>query len=161
MKTDHTPILINLLAIAKYDHMPDYPIQFMTKGELTFKNPQEASLAYVEAQEDEETGLITESNILLSVRDGKITMERTGDCSNTMVFSRGQRFEGTYRTPYGELDMAVLTKESSVRLGREDGALHLKYQIHLQGNYASSNELHLEYYTEEARNNKAKGEGVS
>ena len=28
------PVLINLLAIARYDHAPDYPIQFMTKGKL-------------------------------------------------------------------------------------------------------------------------------
>ena len=28
------PVLINLLAIARYEHAPDYPIQFMTKGML-------------------------------------------------------------------------------------------------------------------------------
>ena len=27
-------VLINLLAIARYEHAPDYPIQFMTKGTL-------------------------------------------------------------------------------------------------------------------------------
>ena len=73
-----TPVFINLLAIARYDHMPDYPIQFMTVGNLSFSDLGEVQLQYVESQQDEETGEITRSDISLSLRDGKITMERKG-----------------------------------------------------------------------------------
>ena len=58
MENKQTPVFINLLAIAKYDQMPDYPIQFMTTGKLYYKNEKEALLQYVESQEDEETGEI-------------------------------------------------------------------------------------------------------
>ena len=109
MENQQTPVFINLLAIARYDQMPDYPIQFMTTGKLYYKNPGEALLQYVESQEDEETGEITRADISLSLSDGKVTMQRSGDFSNTMVFSSGKRFEGTYHTPYGEMDMAVFT----------------------------------------------------
>ena len=145
------PVFINLLAIAKYDHMPDYPIQFMTVGKLTYSSPEEALLQYVESQQDEETGEIMESDISLSLCDGRITMERKGDYSNTMVFAKGQRFEGVYHTPYGEMDMAVYTKEAACRFGSSEGNIHLKYQLNIQGNYASTNELHLEYKTEQAK----------
>ena len=94
MENSHKPVFINLLAIARYDQMPDYPIQFMTVGKLFYRKPGEALLQYVESQQDDETGEITASDISLSVRDGQVTMERKGDYSNTMVFSRGQRFEG-------------------------------------------------------------------
>ena len=157
VEKSHKPVFINLLAIARYDHMPDYPIQFMTVGKLDYRSPGEALLEYVESQQDEATGEISASNISLSVRDGKVTMERRGDFSNTMVFSRGQRFEGVYHTPYGEMNMAVFTREAACRIGSENGSLHLKYQLNIQGNYASSNELHLEYHTDPAGSEKEKG----
>ena len=137
MENQQTPVFINLLAIARYDQMPDYPIQFMTTGKLYYKNPGEALLQYVESQEDEETGEITRADISLSLSDGKVTMQRSGD----------------YHTPYGEMDMAVFTKEAACRIGNREGSLHLKYQLQIQGNYASSNELHLEYRADPADKN--------
>ena len=153
----YTPVFINLLAIARYDHMPDYPIQFMTVGNLCYTNPDDAVLQYAESQQDEETGEIIKADISLSLRDGRITMERKGDFSNTMVFAKGQRFEGVYHTPYGEMDMAVYTREAACRFGQSEGNIHLKYQLNIQGNYASTNELHLEYKSEQARKENGKG----
>ena len=141
----NTPVFINLLAIARYEQMPDYPIQFMTVGNLSYTNKDEAQLDYAESQQDEETGEILTSDISLSLRNGRITMERKGDFSNTMVFAKGQRFEGVYHTPYGEMDMAVFTKEAACKFGKTEGNIHLKYQLNIQGNYTSTNELHLEY----------------
>ena len=123
---NHTPVFINLLAIARYDHTPDYPIQFMTIGNLSYSNPEEA-------------------------------LERKGEFSSTMVFAKGQRFEGVYHTPYGEMDMAVFTKEAACRFGRTEGNIHLKYQLNIQGSYASINELHLEYKAEQGNPGKKKG----
>ena len=148
------PVFINLLAIARYDHMPDYPIQFMTVGKLSYANSGEALLQYVESQQDEETGEILNSDISLSLRDGRITMERKGEFANTMVFAKGQRYEGTYHTPYGEMDMAVYTKEANCRFGSTEGNIHLKYQLNIQGSYASTNELHLEYRADQGKNKK-------
>ena len=106
-------------------------------------------VAFHEMKEQyEQTGEITSSDILLSLSDDKVTMQRNGDFSNTMVFSSGKRFEGIYHTPYGEMDMAVFTKEAACRIGNRDGSLHLHYQLQIQGNYASTNELHLEYHAD-------------
>ena len=149
---DDTPVFINLLAIARYDHMPDYPIQFMTTGRLRYSKPDEVQLQYAESQQDEETGEIIKSDILLSLRDGRITMERKGDYSNTMVFVPEQRFEGVYQTPYGAMDMAVFSRGVRCDIGDRKGSVHLKYQLDIQGAYASSNELHLEYTESESEN---------
>ena len=141
-------VLINLLAIARYEQAPDFPIQFMTRGKLRMGDRGDAVLEYTEAQQDEETGAIMKSDISLALKNGRITMERKGDFSNTMVFAKGQRFEGVYHTPYGEMDMAVFTKEAACRFGSSEGNIHLKYQLNIQGNYTSTNELHLEYRTD-------------
>ena len=152
-----TQVFINLLAIARYDQMPDYPIQFMTVGHLNYTNPDEVLLQYVESQQDEETGEILNADVSLSLHDGRITMERKGDFSSTMVFKKGQRFEGVYRTPYGNMDMAVYTKEAACRFGQSEGNMHLKYQLDIQGNYTSTNELHLEYKAGKTQDEAEKG----
>ena len=152
-----TPVFINLLAIARYDRMPDYPIQFMTVGNLSYTSPDEVLLQYVESQQDEETGEIMKADVSLFLHDGRITMERKGDYANTMVFAKGQRFEGIYHTPYGEMDMAVFTREAACRFGKAEGNMHLKYQLNIQGSYASTNELHLEYKAGQEKQDTLKG----
>ena len=139
------PVLINLLAIAKYEHAPDYPIQFMTRGTLHLGDQGHAVLEYTESQEDEETGEIVTSQITLAMEKNRVTMTRRGDCSNTMVFIPQRRFEGVYQTPYGNMDMAVYARGVRCEIGEQKGSVHLKYQLDIQGTYASTNELHLEY----------------
>ena len=52
------------------------------------------------------------------------------------------------------MDMAVFTKEADCRFGASEGNIHLKYQLNIQGNYASTNELHLEYKAEQEKRKK-------
>ena len=146
------PVLINLMAIARYDQMPDYPIQFMTKGMLHYRNPETAVLTYTETQPDDGSGGMIESDIVLNMESHRVTMECRGDYSNTMVFIPGHRYEGVYRTPFGEMGMAVSARSVDCRIGKDKGAVHLKYQLDVQGSYTSTNELHLEYLAEKGEN---------
>ena len=143
-----TPVLINLLAIAKYDQMPDYPIQLMTTGMLKRLDKDCAELTYTETQQDEDNGELIKADITLSISNKSVTMQRRGDYSNTMVFKKGQRYEGIYETPYGSMGLAVFARNVDCEIGDKNGAIHLKYQLDIQGNYSSSNELHLEYHAE-------------
>ena len=138
-------VLINLLAIAKYENAPDYPIQFITQGRLSLGSNRDAVLEYDESQQNEETGEISTSRIILSLEKNRVTMTRKGECSNTMVFVPEQRFEGTYHTPFGSMDMAVFSRGVRCDIGDKKGSVHIKYQLDIQGAYASTNELHLEY----------------
>ena len=146
------PVLINLLATARYDHTPDYPIQFMTRGNLSFSGDGEAVIEYTESLQDEDTGESMNAHVSLLMKNGRVTMTRHGDISNTMVFIPKQRFEGVYQTPYGEMNMGVYARDVDCRIGPDSGSIHLKYQLDLQGAYASTNELHLEYTAEQKGN---------
>ncbi len=61
MDNKTTPVLINLLAIVHYAQMLDYPVQMMTSGRYTWLGPEDAVIEYIEAQQDEETGAVTEA----------------------------------------------------------------------------------------------------
>ena len=145
MKKNGTSVLINLLAIAKYEHAPDFPIQFMTRGTLSMGEHGNAVLKYHETQQDEETGETMTALITLAMEKNQVTMTREGDYSNTMVFIPERRFEGIYQTPFGNMDMAVFARGVQCEIGEDKGSVHLKYQLDLQGTYTSTNELHLEY----------------
>ena len=98
------------------------------------------------------------SYIELDLRKDQVMMTRNGEFASTMVFSRDRRFEGKYTTPYGEMDMAVDTRQLSCALGEREGTIHLRYHLNIQGNYASTNELHLVYRTEGNAAGQSSGE---
>ena len=147
MAQKEKPVLINLLATARYDQTPDYPIQFMTRGSLSLLPDGGALIQYTESIQDDDGETMT-AQISLQMAKNRVTMTRRGDVTNTMVFIPRQRFEGIYQTPYGDMNMGVYARNVDCRIGPENGSVHLKYQIDLQGSYTSTNELHLEYTSE-------------
>jgi hypothetical protein len=50
------------------------------------------------------------------------------------------------------MNMGVYARDVDCRIGPDSGSIHLKYQLDLQGAYASTNELHLEYTAEQKGN---------
>ena len=139
------PVVINLASLASYDGITDDPMQVMTTGTLF---PQEgfSLLKYQERQEDEATGEVMESEIQLMLKKDQVTMNRMGAFSNTMMFKPNKRFETTFQTPFGELPMAIYSRDVKCDIGNRQGKVHLKYELSMQGAYASTNELHLEYW---------------
>ena len=144
-------VVIRLTATASYEGIHDDPIRFMTTGMMMQPGKEHCILRYRESQQDEATGEMVHADIELDLRKDRVIMTRSGDFSSTMVFARDQRFEGIYSTPYGKMDMAVYTRQLKCALGEISGTIHLKYQLNLQGAYASTNELHLEYQSEGGR----------
>lgn len=142
------PVLINLLATARYDQAPVFPVQFMTKGNLSMLPNGNAVIRYTEALHDEDSGETMTATVSLEMTQSRVTMTRRGDVTNTMVFVPQQRYEGVYQTPYGEMNMGVFARDVNCLIGPEKGSVHLKYQLDFQGTYASTNELHLEYTAE-------------
>ena len=141
------PVLINLASMASYDGMTEDPLQMMTTGVLV-PGKDSLLLRYVENQEDESTGEVMVSEIQLELRKDQVMMNRMGEFSTTMLFRRNKRYETTMRTPYGDLPMAVFSRDVRCELGKENGKVHLRYELSMQGAYASTNELHLEYWAQ-------------
>ena len=153
---EEIPVMINMLAIAHYDEMPDYPIQFMTRGRLQLIRENGMVLRYRETQPEDEDGPAVTSDITLTMTPQRITMEREGVFRNTMVFAKGMRFEGVYSTPYGDMKMGVFTREARCAHADGRGSVHLKYDLEFHGSLASTNELHLEFVQESGRKKDGK-----
>ncbi len=98
-------------------------------------------LTYTESDPDGSSS----QQVDITVRGGRIQMERTGDCSTTMVFEKGKRFDGSYRTPWGDLSMGIYTTQVSFSPERDKGLLKLVYQVDIQGRFTAMHDLTLSF----------------
>ena len=85
----------------------------------------------------------------LKLTDGSIKMKRIGgehsDFSTELVLEKGKRFFTIYETPYGSIDMEVLTTDVSMNLDSEGfGKVRLGYDVSFEGVEEGRNEIELE-----------------
>ena len=146
MKEKGTRVLVMLTgSILDERGNPEEPVRVMTTGELKPTPSGGYMLRYQESQEDDATGETLTQDVLLLMQSGRVTMTRLGDFGTTMVFVKDRRFEGSYRTPYGELAMALYATQVSTSLFPDHGSVHLEYQLDVQGSFAAMHTLQLEY----------------
>ena len=143
MKEQIIPVLVTLSGTSDASGQDD-TIRVMTKGQLRL-TPSGYMLRYQETQTDDGDGSVMTQDIILNMQPGRVSMTRLGDYGTTMVFVKDTRFEGKYRTPFGDLDMALYATQVQTELSPEKGCIRLKYQLELQGSLAGVNTLHLEY----------------
>ncbi len=140
-----TPVLLTLSGRSQTaPGEEEQPIQLITTGQLTVSGGT-YTLCYQESQPEDENGRISTQDITLQMQPGRVIMTRAGEFGTSMVFIKGQRFEGAYHTPYGDLDMAVYATRVSCRLSPEKGSVHLQYQLDMQGAFAAMHDLKLDY----------------
>jgi len=139
------PVRLTLVSTAKDDRgETDQPIRVMTTGMLR-KTPSGFMLRYEESSTDDATGEVTTSPVMLTMQPGRVVMTRMGDFGTTMVFVKDTRFEGLYHTPYGDMGLAIFTTQVYSKLSEERGSLRLEYQIDMNGGYAATQTISLEY----------------
>ncbi len=132
------PILISLDAQSSAEG--EDTLRLITTGEL-FERADETVIRYEESLDEQEPP----QKIELTVRGDVITMSRRGAIDANMVFRKGRRYESRYRTPYGEMDLALFCTRASVTRADGGGELSLQYQLDLGGQYAAVHDMKLHW----------------
>lgn len=118
-------------------------MRLVTTGELSGNAAEDSwRLRYSETQPDSaETDKVT-----FTMHNGIVTMQRDGQLSTSMIFSQGNRYEGSYNTPYGALEMGVFPTQVKYSISDlAKGEVVLKYQLDIQGQYASMREMRIRF----------------
>lgn len=140
MSFDSIPVLLSVTGQSQQDGQQEERIHLVTTGHLQ-KKDEGFSLQYEETQPDSgET-----SHITLDVKKGSVTMVRDGAYATSMVFEKGRRFQGNYRTPMGDLEMGIYATRVQYTSGEDKGDVSLKYQLDLQGQFVAMHELKVVY----------------
>ena len=119
-------------------------MEFVTEG--TFVSAENAViLTYEETDMSGIPGCTTS----LEIRGNNVTMKRHGETvpiDTEIRFEKGKRFTGYYDTPYGAMEMEVLTDDVVNNINRTSGkgSLNIDYHISLRGVSESRSRLNIE-----------------
>lgn len=115
-------------------------VRLMTTGMMK-KLPDGWQLDYTET--DPDSG--TKQEIRMLLKEGSVSMMRKGPYATGMVFEKDKRFEGAYRTPYGDMSLGVYATRVHWRVENGEGNVNLTYSLDLQGHFTAVHELSLRF----------------
>ena len=118
-------------------------MEFITEGRFYNKGPS-MYLIYDESEFSGMEGCTTS----LKVTGDKVKMRRFGDdigFDTTIEFEKGKRFGGWYDTPFGSIEMEVLTDDVRNGIGPAgEGSLEVDYHVSLKGVTESRSRLSIQ-----------------
>ena len=122
----------------------DERVEFITEGKYA-EEKDSVLLSYDESELSGMEGCTTS----LRITGGKIKMERYGSLigvDTAIEFEQGRRFKGYYETPFGSVEMEVLTNSVVNNIERKNasGYLSIDYNICLKGLAESRSRLKIE-----------------
>ncbi|QIB68133.1 DUF1934 domain-containing protein [Aminipila butyrica] len=107
-------------------------IEFVTEGKI-YKRNQATYLVYEESEVSGVPGCKTSLKLLGDTIKMKRFGERVG-LDTVIEFEKGRRYEGFYDTPYGAIEMEVLTNDLVNNLTPDGkGSIDIDYHVSLKG----------------------------
>ncbi len=119
-------VMIHIKGFQNYEAADKDDIGLITEGTLT-ATPFGWELAY---QESELTGMEGTLTTFLIEKE-RVTLLRTGTVCTQMVFERNRRHHSMYNTPYGSLEVSIVTSLMEVSMGENGGIMNIDYAIEL------------------------------
>ena len=117
-------------------------MEFVTEATL-YKRGDAIYLIY----EESELSGIPGCKTRLKLKDGKVQMKRFGEgagAGSEINFETGKRYTGFYETPFGAIEMEVLTNKLENTLSEQgDGYIDIDYSISLKGLLEGRNRLNI------------------
>lgn len=112
-------------------------IELVTEGKFYRKN----NSVYLIYDETEISGM-EGSTTTLRIQDEKVMMKRFGSNTSKLVFEKGKKHKTEYNTPYGSMDIEVLTSELNIDISDSGkGTIKLVYWMSIPNLVESKNQL--------------------
>ena len=114
-------------------------IELVTDGTMEFRNGG-WDISY---EESELTGLAGVTTTF-RVEPGKVTLDRKGALSSTMVFQENLVHESLYQMPFGALMLSVKATRVFFDIVPDGGVIDLSYNISIENSEAGVIDYHLD-----------------
>ncbi len=126
-----------------YENVEEDQLELVTEGKLYRKGKN----IYLTYDESEFTGL-EGCKTRLTLSDGAVSMTRSGSAvgiDTEIRFEKGKRYNGYYDTPYGTIEMEVLTNDLISTVDKNgNGIIDIDYNISLKGLSEGRSRLNIE-----------------
>lgn len=121
-----------------FDNSPEV-IELVYAGTMHQKNNN----YYIIYKEPENTGM-GNTTTTLKAETNSVTISRSGAVNMRQVFQRDLAHRGFYQTPYGDMEMVVITRNIEVSLTDLGGSIKLEYELKLDHSMLGMNYLEIE-----------------
>ena len=117
-------------------------MEFVTEAKLYKRN----GALYLLYEESEFSGM-PGCRTRLRLRDDEVQMKRFGEgagIGNELRFKKGSRYTGLYETPFGPIEMEVLTNDVASTISKEGtGQVDIDYEVSLKGLLEGRNRMNI------------------
>lgn len=117
-------------------------MEFVTEAKLYKRN----GTLYLLYEESEFSGM-PGCRTRLRLRDDEVQMKRFGEgagIGNELRFKKGSRYTGLYETPFGPIEMEVLTNDVASTISEEGtGQVDIDYEVSLKGLLEGRNRMNI------------------
>ena len=102
----------------------------------------------------EDTSLSGEqgTSTLLKIADDSLTLLRQGAVVQEQYFAKAEESASVYKTPYGELNLSIKTKDIDIVYGSISGNISINYDLSINGQWQSSNTLQIDICADQTEN---------
>ncbi|MDP4088934.1 MAG: DUF1934 domain-containing protein [Bacillota bacterium] len=80
----------------------------------------------------------------LEIEPDKFVLIREGSTSTRMEFMKDNRYTTLYNTPYGPLELIILTKDLKVNVNDKGGEVYVNYDMSVSGQTPQKTELKID-----------------
>lgn len=105
---------------------------------LVKETPDGIVLEYDDVQDEEKAHIILTMKPGRMPRENRARMQRKGMVSSMLTFLPGQKVASSYVTIYGEIPVAVDTRNVTIEQRENGGDLKLDYDVYMGGERTSS-----------------------
>jgi uncharacterized beta-barrel protein YwiB (DUF1934 family) len=129
-------VVVTIIGTQRNEQGEESRIELITAGRSYEKN----GVRYIVYQDSEISGLEGVTT-MLKLYDKHVVLVRTGSVDHKQEFYPGEKRHSTYITPYGTMQMSILTKSLQMALDGIAGVLEISYELEMNGQWQSTNTL--------------------
>lgn len=130
-------VVVSVIGVQKDVYGEENRIESVNIGRYYRKN----GVDYIIYQDKDLSEDAIDVTTMLKVYPDHVVLVRTGSMEQKQEFRLGEKSHSTYVTPFGTMQLAVLTKEMDVTIGVVSGAIDISYELEVNGQWQSENTL--------------------
>lgn len=135
-------VMVKIRSMQISEEAGEDTMEFVTEAKLYKKN----GALYLLYEESEFSGM-PGCKTRLRLRDGEVQMKRFGEgagIGNELKFEKGKRYSGLYDTPFGPVEVEILTNDVASSISEEGtGQVDIDYEVSLKGLLEGRNRMNI------------------
>ncbi|MEN6414835.1 MAG: DUF1934 domain-containing protein [Veillonellales bacterium] len=130
-------VVVTVIGAQKDVYGEENRIESVNIGHYYRKN----GIDYIIYQDRELAEAALDVTTMLKVYPDHVVLVRMGGLEQKQEFRLGEKSHSTYATPFGTMQLAVLTKGMDVTFGVASAAIDICYELEVNGQWQSENTL--------------------